>query len=121
MKIKWKVAHLLILVLAAAIMLAIQRSLWGPTWRNAVIVFGAYLVSLVTASIAAYHSEPRYRRLWLGYAAFGWAWVALVLRDYLGKLPDLYAPNKMDFSILGMALGVLCALASQFLPGMKNE
>jgi hypothetical protein len=116
---RWKIAHLLLLVLAVAIALTIQRSLWGPKYYNAKIVFGSYLVCLVTASIASCYSKPRWRRLWLGYATFGWCWLALVLRHYLGMVPDMYAPNMMAYSLLGMALGVLCALASHSLPGMR--
>jgi hypothetical protein len=121
MNMKWRIVHLLILVFALTIALAIHRSFWGPKWRNAVIVFGVYLAVLVATTIGACYSESRKRRPWLGYAVFGWLWLALVLRDYLGMLPDLYAPNKLDFSILGMALGVLCAVASQFLPGMRKS
>src|SRR5688500_14916729 len=109
---RWKVGHLVLLVLAAAIAFAIHRSLWGTTWRNAKIVFGSYLACLVTASIAAYYSKRAWRRPWLGYAGFCWAWLALMLRDYLGMVPDMYAPNMIALSTLGMALGVLCALAS---------
>src|SRR5437868_3727214 len=116
---RWRINHLLLLVLAAAICLAIQRSLWGPKYFNAKIVFGAYLVCLATASIASCCSKPGGRRLWLGYALFGWSWLALVLRDYLGMVPDLYAPHMMAYSLLGIGLGVLCALASHFLPGMR--
>src|SRR4051812_8301787 len=117
---RWKVSHLLIFVLAAAIVFAIHRYLWGPAWQNATIVFGAYLVSIVAASIAAYESKSRGRRLWLGYAAFGWCWLVLVLRQYLGmEVPDSYAPIMLTLSTLGIALSVLCALASQSLPGMR--
>ena len=118
---KLKIVHLMLVVFAAAIMFAIHHYLGGPKWRNAVIAFGSYLLFLISASIAVYYSERRFRRLWLGYAAFGWTWLALVLRDYLGMLPDIYASNKTDFCLLGMALGVLCALGSQFLPGMRKE
>ena len=119
MLMRWKVGHLMILVLAVAIIFTIHRSLWGPTWQNAKIVFGSYLVSLVTASIAAYDSKPGGRRFWLGYAVFGWSWLVFVLRDYLGMVPDAYAPNMITFSILGVGFGVLCALASHFLPEMR--
>ena len=119
MPMRWKVGHLLIVVLVAAIVLAIRRSLWGAAWRNATIVFGVYLACLVTATVGAWYAKPGGRRFWLGYAAFGWCWLALVLRHYLGMVPDVFASNKLDLSLLGMALGVLCALASQALPGMR--
>jgi hypothetical protein len=117
----WKIKCLLLLVFAVTIGLAVHRSFWGPKWRNAVVVFGVYLAVLVMATIGACHSEPRGRRPWLGYAAFGRLWPALARRDDLGMLPDVYAPNKVDFSMLGMALGGLCAIASQFLPGMRKS
>lgn len=116
---RFRVAHLLLLVLAAGIALAIHRALWGPQHYNARIVFGAYLACLVTATIAAFYATPRWRRPWLGYAAFGWCWLALVLRDYLGRIPDMYAPNMMAYALLGMGLSVLCALAAHTLPGMR--
>ncbi|HEU5115568.1 MAG TPA: hypothetical protein VFT74_02725 [Isosphaeraceae bacterium] len=119
-RIRWTLGHLMLLVLSAAILFSIYRYLWGPKWRNAVIALGANLVLLVSASVGSCYAEPRWRRFWLGYAGFGWLWLALVLRDYLGMLPDLYAPNKTDFSILGIGLGVLCGLTTQFLPGMRK-
>ena len=117
---RWRIAHLLLLVVAAAIVLAVHRSLWGPTWLNARIVFGAYLACIVAASIAAFQSVPRWRRPWLGYAVFGWSWLVLVLRHYLGMVPDVFATNLITLSILGVALGVLCAVASHLLPGMRR-
>ena len=117
---RWRTAHLLVLVLVAAIALAIHRSLWGPGHHNAKIVFGAHLVPLVAASIACYFSRPRWRRLWLGYAAFGWSWLALVLRHYLGMVPDTYTSNMIAYTLLGMSLSLLCALVSHALPGMRE-
>lgn len=117
---RWRTAHLLVLVLIAAIALAIGRSLWGPVHHNARVVFGAHLVPLVAASIASCRSRPRWRRLWLGYAAFGWAWLALVLRHYLGRIPDAYAENLIAYTLLGTALSLVCALVSHALPGMRE-
>ncbi len=117
---RWKVLHLLLLVLVAAIALTIYRTLWGPRHHNAKIVFGTHLILLVAASIACYDSRPRWRRLWLGYAAFGWSWLALVLRHYLGMTPDMYASNMMAYTLLGMSLSLLCALVSYALPGMRE-
>ncbi len=117
---RWTLGHLMLVVLSAAILFSIYRYLWGPKWRNAVIALGANLVLLVSASVGSCYAEPGRRRFWLGYAGFGWLWLALVLRDYLGMLPDLYAPNKTDFSILGIGLGILCGLTTQFLPGMRK-
>ena len=118
---RYKVAHLLLFVLASGIAFAIHRSLWGPQHHNAKIVFGAYLACLVTASIATFYATPRWRRLWLGYAAFGWCWLALVLWDYLGRIPDMYTPNMMAYSLLGMALlyAVAMGLAGGLLPAIR--
>lgn len=118
---RWRVAHLSLMVLAAAIALGIYRTFWGPNYLNAKVVFGGYLASVVAASIGAYASRPRWRRLWLGYAGFGWGWVALVVRHFLGLVPDIYAETLMRYCVLGAALGVLCALASQSLPGMRVQ
>lgn len=118
---RMRIVHLLAIVLAAAILINIYQSLWGPQYVNAKIVFGAYVATLVTTSIASWSAKPRWRRLWLGYSAFGWCWVVLVLRPYLELVPDHYSESLMRYGLLGMGLGVLTALASQSLPGMKDE
>jgi hypothetical protein len=116
---RWKVGQLLVLVLAAAIVLAIYQSLWGPAYVNAKIVFGAYLACLATATVAVLFTKPAWRRLWLGYALFGWCWMATVLWHFMGMIPDIYAPNMIANCLLGMALGVLSGLACHNLPGMR--
>lgn len=118
---RWRVVHLAVLVFAAAVALGIYRAFWGPNYLNAKVAFGGYLASVVAASIGAYSSKPYWRRLWLGYAGFGWGWIALVLRHFLGLVPDVYAEPLIRYCALGAALGVLCALASQSLPGMRVQ
>ena len=94
---RFKVGHLLLLVLAAGIALAIRRSLWGPDHYNARIVFGAYLACLVTASIATFCATPRRRRLWLGYTAFGRCCGMTSERSrLLADLHRLAAPSRTD-------------------------
>ncbi len=115
----WKIAHLVLLVLAVSVGLTVQRSLWGANYNNAKIVFGVFLISLVMASVASFSTKPRWRRLWMGYTVFGWAWLVFVLRDYLGLIPDVYSSNMIDYSLLGMAFGFLCALGCHYLPGMR--
>lgn len=114
-----KIQHLALLVLVAAIAFAIHRSFWGPDYKKAKVVFGAYLAVLVTSTIAACYSEPRWRRPWLGYAALNWAWLIAVLRHYLGMVPDVYSQTMMASCGLGMAFGIFCALACYYLPGMR--
>lgn len=111
-------AHLLLMVLAAAIGTAIYRSSWGRSYVDADIVFGAYMVLLTAATVGSWYSRPAWRRPWLGYAVFGWSWLALVLRGYLGEVLDSTAPLFIEYSLIGMGLGLLSAIVCHCLPGM---
>ena len=98
-----------------------HRLFWGHSnYFDSRILFSAYLAVLTTISLAAYQSRPRWRRLWLGYAQFGWLYLLLVLRCGFGFSPDVYADNLSRFCVLGMLMGLACALVAHLLPGLRE-
>ncbi len=117
---RWKIAHLLVATLVIALGLAIYRALWGVRHFDAKIVFGVYVSMLSVATVGAFEARPRWRRLWRSAACFGWAWLLLVLRNYLDLMtPDLFMDNFMAYCWLGIALAAITGIVGLFLPGMS--
>jgi hypothetical protein len=117
---RWSLAQLLLVVLVIGMILGIHRGFWGrSSYFNSRILFATNLAALTTSTLAAVEARPRWRRFWLGYAAFGWCYLALVLRGGFGFTPDVYADNLARFSVLGMILGLICALVAHHLPGLR--
>ena len=109
-------------MLIAGLSLGIHRLFWGNSrYFDSRILFAAYLGLLTTASLAAYSSRPRWRRFWLGYVLFGWTYLVLVLRGGFGFTPDVYAPNLSNFSVMGMLMGLICAVVTHLLPGLRQQ
>jgi hypothetical protein len=118
---RWTIAHALIVVLIVGLALAIHRLFWGDSsYFDSRILFSAYIAVLTTTSLAAYSSRPPWRRFWLGYVLFGWSYLCLVLRGGFGFTPDFYAKNLSNFSLLGMMLGLICALVAHIFPGLRE-
>ena len=119
---RWSLGHVLVAVLIAGLSLGIHRLFWGSSlYFDSRILFAAYLGLLTTASLAAYSSRPGWRRFWLGYVLFGWTYLVLVLRGGFGFSPDVYAPNLANFSVMGMRMGLICAVVTHLLPGLRQQ
>lgn len=119
---RWSLANILIFVLIIGLALGVHRIFWGESsYFNSRILFASYIAVLTTASLAAYDSRPQWRRLWLGYALFGWIYLLLVLRCGFGFTPDIYAENLSRFSALGVLMGIICAFMAHLLPGLRRR
>jgi hypothetical protein len=127
---RWSLANVLVFVLLIGVALGIYRIFWVPSksfnmrplsdYYISRLLFTIYLAALTTASYAAYASLPRWRRLWIGSALFGWIYLLLVLRGGFGFTPDVYASNLSRFSLLGILMSVVCALVAHLLPGLRD-
>jgi hypothetical protein len=118
---QWSLGRAASFVLVIGLGLGIYRIFGGDSsYFDSRITFAGYLAILTTASLAAYESRPRWRRFWLGYISFGWAYLLLVLRAGFGFTPDVFAGNLSRFSFLGMLLGVMCAITTSLIPGLRE-
>jgi len=52
---------------------------------------------------------------------FGWVYLLLGLRCGFGFVPDIYAQNLSNLSVLGMMVGLICALVVHLLPVVRDE
>ena len=96
--------------------------LLGPfSYFNSRMLFAAYVAVLTTTSLGDIYTRPRWRRLWLGYSLFGWAYLLLVLRGGFGFTPDVYAENLSRFCVLGLLMGFICALIAHLLTGLQER
>jgi len=119
---RWSLGLLLFVVLIIGLALGIHRIFWGhSSYFDSRILFTAYVSVLTTASLGAYYARQRWRRLWLGYSLFGWAYLVLVLRGGFGFTPDVYAENLSKFCVLGLLMGLICALIAHLLPGLQER
>ena len=122
-KPRWRLADQFVLVLFIALALAIGRSFWksnatttyGVLAENHQLVFAVYLVLLTTATLAARFSTTPARQFWLGYALFGWVYLALGLHAGFGVSDIATADRLVTNSIMGVGLGMLCGLAAHML------
>jgi hypothetical protein len=112
---RWKITDMMILGIVAAVAMAGYRAFGDQ--REYPFNFTVYLAVLTTASLGSRYARPWWRRFWLGYAAFGWVYLILVLRCgfWVGYVSD--AMGLGANSLMGLFFGTLCgALAIWLLP-----
>ena len=106
-----------LVIVAAGIVLAGYRTFWEPGRPNPWLILAAYLAILTTATLAACDPRARWRNAWVGYAFFGWVHFVCVLHTGFGVSNFIDVENLSRNSVIGIWLGVLCAIAASRLPG----
>jgi hypothetical protein len=108
-------------VLLCAVASAVHRSFWDPTRTNYQLLLGVYLVALATATVTACSCRPGVRGFFLGYAAFGWAYLICVLHGGFG-LQTIYDSEALVLNAkLGMALEFVAAVGTQLCISICGE
>lgn len=119
---RYSLTNLLLFILLVAISFGIYQAFWGPMYVNARILFAINLAFLTTSTLKAFYSHGRWRSSYLGYASFGWVYLALVLHGGFGFPRDIHAPFLAKYSMLGVLLGFMCAVVAWlFIPGTAIE
>jgi hypothetical protein len=106
-RLRWRVTDLVVLVLVAGIAFGAFRAFpeaWHKKW------FATNLAILTTASLACRFSRPYWRRFWMGYALFGWAYLVCALYGGFGIKFDYEVQSLEIHSRMGMVFGLLCAI-----------
>lgn len=88
---------------------------WSSRGANYALQLGLFLGCVTTASVGAYFCRPNARPALLGFAAFGWAYLAFVLHGGYGMVggATIYVARSIaEQSQMGIALAVLAALAT---------
>ncbi len=116
-------AALLSAVLFVAIAAGGYKALWSPDHPNAWFWLSIYLATVSTATLGAWRGRPAVRRACLGYAAFGWVQVAIVIALFGWPLETIYDAQRLVSNVqIGLFLGPLCAIAATWLlPPPKAE
>jgi hypothetical protein len=113
---QWSLAGLLSAVMFAAIAAGAYKALWSPDHPNAWFWLSIYLAVVSSATIGVWRGRPVVRRACLGYAAFGWVQVAIVVILFGWPLTTIYDAERMVSNVqIGMFLGLLCAIAATWL------
>lgn len=122
---RWSLADMVVFVLTAGLALGVYREFWGPSYFNARILLAANLAVLTTATVGAWYWESRWRRMCLTYAIFGWSYLVVVLHGGFGFTPDVFADSLARYSIMGILMGLICALIAYLFirggPGSKTQ
>jgi hypothetical protein len=112
-KPQWSLSELLSAVLFAALAAGSYRILWSDDHPNAHLWLAMFLATLTTATLAAWRGHVAIRRQVLGYAAFGWFHLAIVLTLFGWPLSDINDAARMKTGCqAGMLLGLLAAIAA---------
>ncbi|MDB5352077.1 MAG: hypothetical protein JWN86_3324 [Planctomycetota bacterium] len=121
---RWKLSDLLLVVLSAGVAMAAYRYFWQPAPNpNARLYLAAYLALLSTASLGAFFGRPGWRRLFRGYALFGWCNLAFVMWGGFGLSTIYDARRLVEGSQMGVVFGVLSGLVATWLfepPGVRD-
>ncbi len=120
-RFRWSLSQLFTFVLLCAIAFGVCRSYWDPTRPNHRLLLGVYLVALATASVTAYFCRPGVRGFFLGFAAFGSAYLVCVLHGGFG-LQTIYDAQALEQSTkLGMVLAFVAAVATHLCVSICSE
>ncbi len=113
---KWSLAALLSVMLFAALAAAGYRMFWSDAHPNALLWLAIFLAAATTATLGAWRGYPAVRRPSLGYAAFAWADLAVVLVLFGWQFESISDAERMAAnSQAGMLLGLLAAIAATWL------
>jgi hypothetical protein len=121
MPLRFTIRDVFLLILAVALLLGASSFLWdraqsniySPLSNNAELFFSLNLALLATATCIARLSKPAISRFAVGYAVFGWAYVALVLHGGFGFDADPYHQWLLaKLSMFGPMLGLVCGIAT---------
>lgn len=113
---QWSLAGLLSAVLFVALAAAGYRILWSADHPNARLWLAMFLALITTATLGAWRGHLAVRRQCLGYAAFGWTHLLVVLILFGWPLADIYDAERMTSSAqAGMIMGLLAAIAASWL------
>jgi hypothetical protein len=107
---RWTIADLLLLVVFAAVVLVGYRAFAGYQ----VVPFALYVAALTTATLGARLARPGWRVACLGYSAFGWVYLVVVLHGGFGFSSGSLATYLRELAEIGAMLGVLCAIAAHW-------
>jgi hypothetical protein len=114
---RWSLVDLLVFVVIAGIALGLYRGFWGPPYFNARILLATNLAVLTTASVGAWYGKSHWRLMCLAYAVFGWSYLVIVLHGGFGFTPDARADTLARYSIMGVMMGLICALIAYLFIG----
>jgi hypothetical protein len=115
-KLQWSLASLLSAMLFVAVAAAGYRALWSSDHPNALAWLAIFLAVLTTATLGAWRGHLVVRRACLGYAAFGWADLPIVLILFGWKFETIYDAEQMVTSCqTGLWLGLLSAIAATWI------
>jgi hypothetical protein len=91
---RFTIGNLLVLVLFLAVGLAALRAA-SEGWDSA--VFGLTLLVMLASVLLAVHRDGPRRAYWLGFALFGWTYLALLeIPSVAGRLPTAHALAYID-------------------------
>jgi hypothetical protein len=115
-RFQWSLSGLLSAVLFAALAAGSYRLLWSDQHPNALLWLAIFLGLLTTATLGAWRGHTGFRRQSLGYAAFGWAHLAIVLVLFGWPLNDFASAERVATnSQAGILIGVLAAIAATWV------
>jgi hypothetical protein len=113
---RWRLADLLLLVLACGIAFAGYRYFWQPPPdTNPRPNLSAHLILLATATLGSFFARPRWRRPCQGFAVFAWLNLAFVLWGGFGLTTYEDVERVVQGSQLGTVFGVLAALLATWV------
>lgn len=105
---KWSIGRILYVTMLFCLLFGVMSIFRG----QAALSIGLIVLPLAVTSVGSYFSK-RWRKELLGYAVFGWTYLAIIL------YADLPGDNG-EFVYLCWLLGLLAALAMRLIPNDHN-
>ncbi len=84
---RWNLSDLMLLVLVCGLAFAGYR-LYGDSPSTATANLLAFLACLSLATLGSFFSDPRWRRPFQGFAAFGWSQLTFAMLGGFGSIDD---------------------------------